>query len=116
MMVEETVYQLREITMGDQSGDRKIWTPSGESAAKAFDKISRVYQAVKGYMPPDYIQRSAAMKDFPNRSRQMVLGANELAYSLFEEIKHGDAKHQEWLEEALFCWFNGQPVPKLEKS
>lgn len=34
-----------------------------------------------------------------------------LRLALFEAIKHGDEKHQEWLWEAIQAFATGKPIP-----
>jgi hypothetical protein len=39
-------------------------------------------------------------------------GRIERITTLFDAIKHGDEKHQQWLKEAIEAHFEGQPVPE----
>jgi hypothetical protein len=54
-----------------------------------------------------------------NQAEQMVrhmvegLGMTDTADRLFEATKHGDEKHQAWLQSALRAFFSGADVPKV---
>lgn len=38
----------------------------------------------------------------------------KLTNTLFDEIKHGDEKHQQWLKTAIDNHFNGMTIPKAD--
>lgn len=39
-----------------------------------------------------------------------------LAQQLFRGISHGDQEHREWLQEAVFNFFEGKPIPEPRGS
>lgn len=44
--------------------------------------------------------------------QKTALVRSEKINSLFDAIKHGDDDHQSWLDDAIFCHFHNDPIPK----
>ena len=99
---DEDMARLGDSSILDKNIPYRATTP--EEGLREEVILARIQQALDK-------QRDEMGKQILNLQRQIGhyrRGHGNLAEEIFETIKHGDEKHQRWLQEALRSFFDGQ--------